>query len=106
MLNIGVPGDNLPSHVTLVAGATKEFAPDIGFLSFARWAAGPGFSAWIWTLRPQAGAVGPAERKMLRRERDRLAAARSAGSPQPLLVYPFLAAEQAILAAPARGTRP
>jgi len=123
LLNLGVAGDDLPSHVTLVLEATRQLRPDlvvlclnlpddltpgdiqdqarleesVSMLSLARWAAGTAFGDWLWSRRPPPRTVGPAEKSLLRREHGRLRAARGAEGAPPLVVYSFFEADPRVV---------
>ncbi|MGE0784319.1 MAG: hypothetical protein AB7S26_01425 [Sandaracinaceae bacterium] len=118
VLNLGVPGHNLRSHVALTDHAARVLLCDVialgltlpndlsrfdinsevvlrssvGGYSFLELLLGPEISALVWNTSALSDRVGPAEREEMLEQWDRLGALRGGTAP-PLLVYSYFLAD-------------
>jgi hypothetical protein len=125
ILNLGIPGDNLPSHVDVYEEAVRRLRPDfvvlcltlpndmsayddqvlrreerrLGGYTVARWAFGPMLATWMWSEGRVATAVTPEALSVLDQEIGRLVRARAAGLAPPLLVFTYREPERDVRAA-------
>jgi hypothetical protein len=117
IINLGIVGDNLPSHLDVYEEAARRLDPDfvvlcltlpndlseyddqivrreereIGALTVVRWAMGSRFAAlaWAWTVERVATEFTPEALAVLDRGVERLTNDRSTGTPPPLLVFTY-----------------
>jgi hypothetical protein len=124
ILNLGIGGDNLPSHVDVYEEAVRRLAPDfvvlcltlpndmsayddqvvrreerrLGGYTLAKWAFGPWFATWMWSAGRVATGVTPEAIAVLDREIGRLVRSRGGPAP-PILVFTYRDPDQRVLPA-------
>jgi hypothetical protein len=115
ILNLGISGDNLPSHVDVYEEAVRRLAPDfvvlcltlpndmsayddqvlrreerrLGAFTIVKATVGSWLATWMWSVGRIATGVTPEALAVLDREIGRLSEARAAGPAPPLLVFTY-----------------
>jgi hypothetical protein len=115
IVNLGIGGDNLGSHVDVYEEAVRRLSPDfvvlcltlpndmsayddqvtrraereLGAFTVARWAVGSWLATWMWCAGRLSSDVTPEALEVLDREIGRLAEDRARGPAPPLLVFTY-----------------